>query len=74
MGTVNIRMLKAKLTELGINITELGEKMGYDKSTIYRRLKDNGAGLSVSDANQIIKILKLTRDESIGIFFSQLVA
>lgn len=74
MGTVNIRMLKAKLTELGINITELGEKMGYDKSTIYRRLKDNGAGLSVSDANQIIKILKLTRDESVGIFFSQLVA
>lgn len=74
MGTVNIRMLKAKLTELGINITELGEKMGYDKSTIYRRLKDNGAGLSVSDANQIIRILKLTRDESVGIFFSQLVA
>ena len=74
MGTVNIRMLKAKLTELGINITELGEKMGYDKSTIYRRLKDNGAGLSVSDANQIIKILKLTRDESVCIFFRQLVA
>jgi predicted transcriptional regulator len=74
MGTVNVRMLKAKLTELGINITELGEKMGYNKATIYRRLKDNGAGLSVSDANQIIKILNLTRDESVGIFFSQLVA
>lgn len=74
MGTVNVLKLKAKLTELGMNITELGEKMGYDKSTIYRRLKDNGAGLSVSDANQIIKILKLTRDESVCIFFSQLVA
>ena len=74
MGTVNILKLKAKLTELGMNITELGEKMGYDKSTIYRRLKDNGARLSISDANLIIKVLCLTRDEAISIFFTQLVA
>lgn len=74
MGTVNVLKLKAKLTELGMNITELGEKMGYDKATIYRRLKDNGARLSISDANLIIKVLRLTRDEAISIFFPQLVA
>ena len=74
LGTVNILKLKAKLTELGMNITELGEKMGYDKATIYRRLKDNGARLSISDANMIIKVLRLTRDEAISIFFTQLVA
>ena len=74
MGTVNVLKLKAKLTELGMNITELGEKMGYDKATIYRRLKDNGARLSISDANLIIKVLSLTRDEAISIFFTQLVA
>lgn len=74
MGTVNVLKLKAKLTELGMNITELGEKMGYDKATIYRRLKDNGARLSISDANLIIKVLRLTRDEAISIFLTQLVA
>lgn len=74
MGTVNIRKLKSKLTELGMNVTELGKSIGYDKSTIYRRIQNNGAGMSVDDANKIIKALKLTQDEAIAIFFSQYVA
>lgn len=74
MGTVNISKLKAKLVELGMNVTDLGTAIGYDKSTIYRRLQNNGAGMSIDDANKIIKALKLTRDDAIAIFFGQLVA
>lgn len=74
MGTVNISKLKGKLTELNMNISSLGEKMGYDRSAIYRRFQNGGAAMSIADANQIIKILGLTRDEAIAIFFSSLVA
>ena len=74
MGTVNISKLKGKLTELDMNVSALGEKMGYDKSAIYRRFQNGGAAMSIADANQIIKILGLTRDEAIAIFFSSFVA
>lgn len=74
MGTVNIRKLKSKLTELGMNVSDLGKAIGYDKSTIYRRFQNNGASMSVDDANKIIRALELTKDEAIAIFFSQFVA
>ena len=73
MGTVNIRKLKAKLTELGLNVEELGKMIGYDRSAIYRRMANDGAALTVDDANKIIKALKLTASEAIAIFFAQLV-
>lgn len=73
MGTVNVRKLKAKLTELGLNVADLGKLIGYNKSAIYRRLEDNGKAMTVDDANLIIKALKLTADEAIAIFFGQLV-
>lgn len=73
MGTVNVRKLKAKLTELGLNVVDLGKLIGYDKSAIYRRLADNGKAMTIDDANLIIKALKLTADEAIAIFFGQLV-
>lgn len=73
MGTVNVRKLKAKLTELGLTVTDLGKMIGYNKSAMYRRLEDNGSSMTIDDANQIIKALKLTAAEAIGIFFAQLV-
>ena len=41
MGTVNILKLKAKLTELGLNTTKLGEMIGYDRSSMYRRFAND---------------------------------
>ena len=74
MGIVNVSKLKGKLTELNMNVSELGDKMGYDKSAIYRRLRDGGSALTIADANQIIRILGLSREEALAIFFSQLVS
>lgn len=74
MGTVNVNKLKGKLTELGMTVSDLAALMGYDKSALYRRIKNNGASLTIDEANSIIRILKLTKDEAISIFFGQLVA
>lgn len=57
---VNINKLKARVVENGMSIPELAKEMGLDKSTLYRKLRDDGAGLLVGEATQIISILKLS--------------
>lgn len=74
MGTVNVNKLKGKLTELGMTVTDLAALMGYDKSALYRRIRNNGASMTIDEANTIIRVLQLTKDEAVSIFFSQLVA
>ena len=74
MGGVNVNLLKAKLVERGLNFTNLAEMIGIDRATLYRKLKDNGAGLLIGEVNSIVRALKLTVTEATEIFFTQSVA
>jgi DNA-binding phage protein len=74
MGGVNVNLLKAKLVERGLNLTKLAEMIGIDRATLYRKLKDNGAGLLIGEANAIVRALNLTAKEATEIFFTQCVA
>ena len=74
MGGVNVNLLKAKLVERGLNLTNLAEMIGIDRATMYRKLKDNGAGLLIGEVNSIVKVLNLTVKEASEIFFTQCVA
>lgn len=71
---VNINKLKGKIVEKGMNISEMAEVIGIDKSTLYRKLRSNGEEISIKEANSIIKTLGLNFDEVNSIFFSQFVA
>jgi DNA-binding phage protein len=70
----NINKLRGKIVEKGINVSELAKTLGIDKSTLYRKLKNNGEDISIKEANLIIKELNLTIEEVNAIFFSQFVA
>ncbi|MBQ8971657.1 MAG: helix-turn-helix domain-containing protein [Clostridia bacterium] len=74
MGGVNVNLLKAKLVERGLNITSLAKMIAIDKATLYRKLQNNGAGLLVKEANDIVQVLNLTVQEAMEIFFAQRVA
>lgn len=74
MGGVNVNLLKAKLVERGLNITSLAKMIAIDKATLYRKLQNNGAGLLVKEANDIVQALNLTVQEAMEIFFAQRVA
>lgn len=74
MGGVNVNLLKAKLVERGINMSTLAEMIGMDRATLYRKLKDDGAGLLIKDANAIVSALKLTVQDAMEIFFTRGVA
>lgn len=71
---VNINKLKGKIVEKGTNITQLAKIINVDASTLYRKLSNNGATLTIREADLIVKFLDLTVDEANAIFFSQFVA
>jgi transcriptional regulator with XRE-family HTH domain len=71
---VNVDKLHGKIRELRLSVADVAEKMGIDRSTLYRKLGNNGAGLTVKDAQMLVEILHLTEQEAVEIFFAREVA
>lgn len=71
---MNVNKLKGKIVEKGMNVDEVSLKMGVDRSTIYRKLNNNGETFTVREVKQIVSILELTQEEVTSIFFSNTVA
>lgn len=71
---VNVDKIHGRIRELKMNVVEVAGKMGIDKSTLYRKLTNNGAGLTVKDAQMLVEILQLTDEEALLIFFAREVA
>ncbi|NMB41002.1 MAG: helix-turn-helix transcriptional regulator [Firmicutes bacterium] len=71
---VNVNKLKGKIVENGLTIGILAKKLGIDRSTLYRKLSDEGEMFTIKEANLICNILNLSAQEATAIFFSQYVA
>lgn len=71
---VNINKLKGKIVEKGMTIEKLAEKIGIDRSTIYRKMGASGEPFTIREANLICKALGLDGQEAMAIFFSHYVA
>lgn len=71
---VNVNKLKGAIVERGMNVSELAHSIGIDRATLYRKLSENGDTILIKEADMIVKVLNLTPDEAIRIFFSQYVA
>ena len=74
VNRVNVDKIHGRIRELKTNVVEVAGKMGIDKSTLYRKLANNGAGLTVKDAQQLVDILQLTDEDALQIFFAREVA
>ena len=74
MYIVNVNKLKGRMVELGLSMSDVAAKMGINQTTLYRKFANDGAGLSISDAQQLVEILQLTAEEAIAIFFTKVVA
>lgn len=71
---VNIRKLRAKMVEAGVNVERLASEIGVDKSTLYRRLAGNGEDFTIKEADLIRTALSLSVSEASTIFFTSDVA
>ncbi len=65
--------LRGKITENGLNQEKLSKEVGMDRSTLNRKLK-TGEAFTIGEANKIAIALKLTKDEAMAIFFTNIVA
>ncbi|MBT0951489.1 helix-turn-helix domain-containing protein [Streptococcus infantis] len=70
---VDVSKLKGKIVERNTTQEELANKIGIDKSTFYRKMKQNG-NFSIKEVNLIVSTLNLSKDEAMSIFFSDTVA
>ena len=74
MTGVNVKKLKGKMVENDISMAQLAEMLGLNTATLYRKFNNNGQTMLIRDANGIVDALKLTKEEAVAIFFSQIVA
>ena len=61
--------LKAKIVEKGLNVEALADKIGLERSTLYRKL-NNFEKISIGEAIRMKVALEMTDDEAISIFLS----
>lgn len=71
---MNVNRLKGKIVEQGLNIPIVAEKIGVDRATLYRKLNNEGATMTIKEAQNIVEVLNLDAKEATLIFFTDHVA
>lgn len=69
---VDIALLRQKIKDKGITLEELADKLGMSRSTLYRKLLEDGRNLSLKEISGIISELALSEQETSIIFFRNL--
>lgn len=67
----DVAKLKGKIAENELTQEELAKRISIDRSTLNRKLK-TGEAFTIGEANRIVAVLKLTRDEAVKIFLPSL--
>lgn len=71
---VDVLKLKAKVLEKGYTIASLADEMKIDRTTLYRRIADEGKSFTIGELDKIVTTLSLTEEEVKCIFFVSKVA
>lgn len=74
INLVNVNKLKGKIVEKGLSVEKLADSIGMDRSTLYRKLSNNGETITIKEADLMVNELNLNLKEASDIFFSQYVA
>lgn len=64
---MNLQKLKAKIVERGLNVETVAEKIGVDRSSLYRKL-NNFEKITIGEARKMKDVLELTDEEACIIF------
>ena len=66
---MNLNKLKAKIVELGMNVEMLADKIGMERSTLYRKL-NKFEKITIGEAIRMKDALSMTDEEATDIFLS----
>jgi plasmid maintenance system antidote protein VapI len=67
--TMKLNKLKAKIVELGLNVETLADRIGMERSTLYRKL-NNFEKITIGEAVRMKDALEMTDAEATDIFLS----
>lgn len=66
---MQLNKLKAKIVELGMNVETLAERIGMERSTLYRKL-NNFEKITIGEAIRMKDALEMTDAEASDIFLT----
>lgn len=66
---MNINKLKGKIVERGLNIEQVADMIGVDRSTFYRKL-NNAEKITIGEAAKIKVALSLSNEDAYDIFLA----
>lgn len=69
MLTINRRSLNAAIVKAGTTLEGLANDIGIDRSTLFRRLRNNT--LRICDIYKIVEALHLTPQDAVDIFLAE---
>ena len=66
----NISMLKGRIVEHNTTQESVADEIGMNRSTFYRKMKEGGKLFTVEQVHKLVKILSLTNEDVMKIFFA----
>lgn len=66
---MNINKLKGKIVENGMNVEQLADLIGIDRSSLYRKL-NNSERITIGEAAKMKYFLKLSDQDAYEIFLA----
>lgn len=66
---MDIQKLKGKIVEAGMNVETVAERIGVDRSSLYRKL-NNYEKITIGEALRMKDVLGLTDEEAANIFLA----
>ncbi len=66
---LDVDLLRSTLISKGFTLKKLADKIGMDRSTLYRKIcRDT---ITLRDVDIIVRLLSLNEQEGVAIFFAQ---
>ena len=62
-------MLRKAIKQCGLTVEKTLEAAGINKTKFYRKLREGGDKLSIGDAKRIAKVLRLSEETAMAIFW-----
>ena len=66
---MKVNKLKGKIVEMGMNVEELADLIGIDRSSLYRKL-NNAERITIGEAMRMKDALRLDDSDAYDIFLS----
>lgn len=72
--SIDTERLKKNIEQAGISLEELAQKIGMNRSTMYRKLKCGGIKFTAEEILKMVEAIHISKEEAAAIFFAETVA